>query len=307
MGEGGVTLSPSALHRGPSQRPVDLITGLLMVAPLLVVIVGVMGAPLLQAVSLSLTDKRIGLPGTFVGWGNYGRLVHDPLFWLAVRNSFLFAFGAVALKLLAGFGLALVLNEELPWRGLWRAIILIPWAVPELVAALTWRWMYSDTNGIINALLLRAGLIEFPVPWLGSPQTALAAVVLINVWKGVPFFTFSLLGGLQVIDAELYEAAAIDGAGWASQVRHIVLPALAPVMVIASLLSTIWTFNDFTTIFVTTGGGPAYATTTVPILTYEKAFWNLELGYAVATSLAAAPVFIGLIVLATRLFAGRER
>src|SRR5690606_13835497 len=191
-------------------------------------------------------------------------------------------------------------------RNLWRAIILIPWAVPHLVSALTWRWMYSDTNGILNALLLRAGLIDYPVPWLGSADTAMMAVILINVWKGIPFFTFSILGGLQGIDGHLYEAAAIDGANWWQQIRHIVIPSVTGVVIIATLLSTIWTFNDFQTIFIATGGGPAHATTIIPVLTYERAFWNLELGRGIAYSTAAAPLFIGLILLATRFCMRRD-
>ncbi|NPV54096.1 MAG: sugar ABC transporter permease [Firmicutes bacterium] len=300
--------APSRYFRTQSmnQHQIDLVLGILLVIPLLAVIFGVVGVPFTKAVYTSFTNKRIGMGETFVGLQNYIEIFRDGLFWIGIKNSFIYAFDSVVLKLVFGFCLALVLNEKLPLRNLWRAIILIPWAVPNLVATLTWRWMYSDTNGIINALLLKAGIIDYPIPWLASTSTAMFAVIVINVWKGIPFFTFSLLGGLQGIDAQLYEAAAIDGANWWQQIRHVVIPSLSGIIIISSLLSTIWTFNDFQTIYIATGGGPAHATTIIPTLTYERAFWNLEIGKGIAISTAAAPLFIGLIMLATRYFLRRD-
>lgn len=283
----------------------DAWLAILLLLPLMFTIFGVIGVPFMHAIVQSFTDKRVGFPGHFVWLQNYRELLRDPVFWIAVRNSALYAVIAVAVKLVAGFVMALVLDKPLSGRSLWRALILLPWAIPALVAALTWRWMYSDTNGVINSILLRSGLIDYPIPWLAAPSTALISVIMVNVWKGVPFFTFTLLGGLQGIDRQLYEAAAIDGAtGW-QQTRHVTIPGVFPVALTATLLSLIWTFNDFQTVFVMTGGGPGHATTIVATLTYEYAFWNLELGKAVAVSVAVAPVFvIGILALSRLISSG---
>lgn len=217
----------------------DTWLAILLLVPLVVTIFGVIGLPFVNAILQSFTDKRVGLPGHFVGLLNYRELVRDPAFWIAVRNSAAYAVVAVALKLIAGFAMALVLDKPLPGRPLWRALILLPWAIPALVAALTWRWMYSDTNGVINSILIRLGLINHPIPWLAALSIALISVIMVNVWKGVPFFTFTLLGGLQSIDRQLYEAAAIDGAtGW-QQTRHVTIPGILPVTLTATLLSLI--------------------------------------------------------------------
>ena len=280
--------------------------GAILVAPVLIYLLLLQAYPLVSAVLTSLTDKRIGTDGQFVGLENYIELANDPLFLRAVVNSILFTFGAIVFKLLLGLIMAMVLNQPLPLRYLWRALLFIPWTIPTIITVLTFRWMYSPTGGVFNHLLLSSGAIDFPVDWLGRPTNALISVIIVNIWRGTPFFGISLLGALQSIPNAWYEAAQIDGASRFQQFRFITLPSIRNVAILVTLVSTIWTLNDFQIIWVLTRGGPANSTQVFATLTYTEAFLNLELGRAIAISVFSIPILIVLIGWATNQIIGRE-
>ncbi|MCB0096236.1 MAG: sugar ABC transporter permease, partial [Caldilineaceae bacterium] len=226
--------------------------------------------------------------------------------WTAVRNVFVFTGVSVAIKLVLGTLVSVILNERLPMRGLLRSFVLLPWAMPTLVTVLTWRWMYNDLFGVFNYLMLQAGLINTPLAWLGTRDLAMPAVIIVNIWRGFPFFAISLLAGLQSVPSELYDAGKVDGAGVLNRFRHITLPSILPVMAVVTLLSTIWTFNDFAIIWLLTQGGPSGATEVLSTLTYRIAIGGTELGKGVAVSVTLMPLLLLLIILLTRMTTARE-
>jgi multiple sugar transport system permease protein len=177
--------------------------------------------------------------------------------------------------------------------------MLLPWAIPGMVAANTWKWIYNDQYGILNALLRRAGIISAPINWLGSMQLALLSVIIVNIWRGIPFFLFSVLGGLQTIDDQLYDAGKIDGANILHRFFYITLPSVMPVLAITTLLSTIWTFNDFDNIWLITGGGPLNASSVVATYTYEVAFIANRMARALAVAVSVIPFLVVLMTIIT--------
>lgn len=287
-----------------SRRHVSL--GVILIAPVILYLLLAQAYPLLSALFTSLTDKRIGTAGTFIGLQNYTDLAGDEVFRRAVRNSLVFTFGAIALKLIFGMIMALVLNQPLILRNIWRALLFIPWTIPTIITVLTFRWMYHPIGGVFNYLLLKSGIIDYPIDWLGRPSNALMSVIIVNIWRGTPFFGISLLGGLQAIPDELYEAAQIDGANRFQQFFRITIPSIRNVAILVTLVSTIWTLNDFQIIWVLTRGGPANSTQVFATLTYTEAFLNLELGRAIAISAASIPLLVVLIGWATNTILKQE-
>jgi len=192
---------------------------------------------------------------------------------------------AVGLQFLLGLVTALLLNQSFWGRSVARALVVVPWALPSVIIGLMWTWMYDLNLGVFNDMLLRAGLIDAPVAWLAQPSTALGAVILALVWQGFPFFSVMILAGLQTIPATYYEAAAMDGATRWQMLRYITLPSLREVIATALLLRMIWVANSLDVILVMTGGGPGYATHTLPLYAFLKAYSGMEFGYASALSL----------------------
>jgi multiple sugar transport system permease protein len=282
------------------QRTYDRTLGYLLIAPAAVVIFGVIGFPFINALFLSFTHKVVGSQAEFTGLANYVEIFTDREYWRVLKNTLLFTLTTVAFKLVFGFILAVVLNETFFGRSVIRMLLLIPWALSGMVAAMTWKWMFDDTYGIINAVLLEWGIISSPVPWLSGVNMALISVIIVNIWRGVPFFMFSLLGGLQTIDKGMYEAARMDGAGWIRQFFFITVPSIMPVILISTLLSTIWTFNDFENIYLITGGGPLHASAVISTYTYEVAFLQNDFGKATAVASSIIPLLVLLIFFSTR-------
>jgi multiple sugar transport system permease protein len=196
--------------------------------------------------------------------------------------------------------MALALSRVLVARSFLRGVLLLPWVVPTVITALTWYWMFDAFRGVINVSLLGVGLLDAPIAWLGQPATAMAAVIAANVWRGFPFFGVSLLAGMQAIPRELYEAAAVDGASAWHRFRDVTLPGLRLVIVVTTLISLIFTLNDFNIVYVMTRGGPGTATHVIATYTYEAGFQGLRWGKAVAVSMFLMPVVALLIVAVTR-------
>ena len=280
--------------------PPDAGIGYLFVLPLVVLVLLLIAYPLGSAVYLSLTEKYVGYPPRFVGLKNYVELTGDPVFRKVVWNSAVFTVASVTVKLVIGLLMALSLHKALFARRLVRGILLLPWVVPTVITALAWHWMFDALRGFINVSLEPLGLISEPIAWLGQPATAMMAVVVVNIWRGFPFFGVSLLAGLQAIPADLYEAAAVDGASATQRFRHVTLPGLRPVILVTALISTIFTLNDFNIVYVMTRGGPGIATHILATYTYEVGFQALRWGRAVAVSMYLMPLVVVMIVVLAR-------
>ncbi|MBM4419383.1 MAG: ABC transporter permease subunit [Chloroflexi bacterium] len=230
----------------------------------------------------------------FVGLGNYLDLWTDPMFRDSVTQTAQFTLFSVFFKFWLGLAAAVMLHQKIKFRNILTALVLLPWIVPEVVTALAWRGIFDPVFGGLNNALLAIGVIEKGIPWLGVPELALPAVIAVNVWKGIPFFTVTLLAGMKAIDSELYDAAAVDGANAWRRFLHITLPGLRYVIIVCTLLSTIWTFNNFGIIYLLTGGGPGGATRVYTILAYE-ALAGLRYSFSVTVALAMAPL-LGVII-----------
>ena len=255
-----------------------------LLSPAVVVTLLIVFLPMAEAVFLSFHDYLIWKPDSFrfAGLANYLAAFQDEVFGIAARNTAVWIGLTVPAQALLGLVTALLLNRDFAWRGLARALIIVPWALPSVVTALMWRWIYDPNIGVLSDILIRLRILDAAFPWLADPDTALLAVVLTLTWQGFPFFAVMILAGLQTIPKEYYEAAAIDGAGTWQQFRHVTLPGIAGVLVTATLLRIIWVANSIDVIFVMTGGGPGYATHTLPLYAFIKARTNLDFGYGSA-------------------------
>ncbi len=271
------------------------------VVPMVVLVLALVAYPFCYAIYLSFTRKYVGVPPVFVGFDNYVKLTWDGFFQRAVVNSFVFTFGSVGVKLLLGMTMALVLTTKIRYRSFFTGVLLIPWVAPTVVSALNFLWMYDYSLGVLNYLLVRVfRLLPHGVGWLSEPNTAMASVIAVNIWRGFPFFGISFLAGMKAIPVELYEAAAVDGASALQRFRYVTLSGLRNIVVIVLLLSTIWTFNDFQIVYILTKGGPGGATQVLPVFTYEVAFGAQRLGEAIAVALYMLPALAFVIILLAR-------
>ena len=292
-------VAPPAASRTPLWRKLgrDFALAYILLIPLILILFVLLAYPIASALWITLQDKTIGMVGRFIGLENYRELLlDDPFFWQVVRNGFIFTIGSVVLKLLVGMIMALVLNQPLVLRGLWRGLLLMPWVAPTVVTALSWRWIL-DLTGVLNLMLRDLGLMKTSIPWLAQYGTAMFSLVLVNTWRGFPFFGITLLAGLQAIPQELYEAADIDGASVWQRFRYVTMPSLRTVILVVTILSTIWTFNDFSVVWLLTGGGPGHATDVFATYTYKLGFITSRLGYGQTVSVILAPVLIGIIMI----------
>ncbi len=245
----------------------------LFLAPTILAIVLVLFYPIINMVITSFYSRpTLTRPSVFIGIENYLEVINDPIFGQALKNTVLWTFGVTLGQVLLGFYFALILHRRFPGRWLARMLVVVPWVLPGIVVAITWRFMYSQDFGMINLVLRSIGLESLAQSWLGNAQTAMPAVIVVGIWKGFGFYALMFLAGLQTIPTELYEAARIDGAGERHQMRFITIPLLKPVAITSTVLGLIWTSNYFDAIFVLTGGGPARATETLPMFIYNTAF-----------------------------------
>jgi multiple sugar transport system permease protein len=263
--------------------------------------------PMLQAGITSLYYEILWKPKAthFIGIDNFIAIARDPVFWASLGRTALWIGITVPLQLALGFVTALLLNQQFRWRPLARSLILIPWALPSVVIGLMWSWIYHPQVGLLNDLLLRVGMLNSAIPWLADPATALYSIIAALVWQGFPFFAIMILAGLQTIPANLYEAAAIDGATTWQQFVEITLPGLKSVLVTAVMLRIIWVANSMDVIYVMTGGGPGYATHTLPLYAFKRTYSSMDFGYGSALAVTFALLLLGFIVLYLRRM-GRE-
>jgi ABC-type sugar transport system permease subunit len=256
--------------------------------------------------SLHLHDLRMPWLGRpFVGLANYIEAVADPRFRGALGHTLFFAATSVSLEVVIGLWFALALNRTFRGRGLVRAAVLVPWAIPTVVSALLWRFMFEGQTGIVNAALIDLGLAREPVVWLIHPRLAWVPVILADVWKTTPFVALLLLAGLQNIDASLYEAARIDGASAWRQFRYVTLPLLKPALLVALIFRTLDAFRVFDLVYALTGGGPGTSTEPIALYTFNALLQNLQFGYGSALSVIVFIVTFSLAVVYIR-FLGAE-
>ena len=256
--------------------------------------------------SVHLHDLRMPWLGRpFIGAGNYAEALGDPRFWSALGHTGFFTTISVAIELGLGLVLALAMNRATRGRTLVRAAVLVPWAIPTVVSALLWRFMFDDQAGIVNAVLGRIGLTREPIVWFIRPDLAWVPVIVSDVWKTTPFVALLLLAGLQNIDAGLYEAARIDGASAWQQFRHVTLPLLKPALLVALVFRTLDSFRVFDLIYVLTGGGPGTSTEPIALYTFNSLLQNLRFGYGSALSVITFAVSFVLAAAYLRLL-GRD-
>jgi len=280
-----------------------------LVAPTLILVFAVVAYPTGYAIWMSFHKFIIGqLDRPYVGLANYIKVMGEPFFWESFVRSVKYVSLAVPLKLFFGLVTALVLNERFRGRGWLRALVLVPWALPPLTSVMTWKFIFHDTTNVLSTMLMYLNIIEQPVSFLGLPKYAMNSAILVNVWRGFPFFAITLLAGLAPIPRELYEAAKVDGANAIQRFFAVTLPGLWPVALVSTILSTIWTLNEFPSIYLLTEGGPFRSTMTLALSGYFTAFvhGSKHLSHAVIYSLGLVPLMVGLIAILARAMARRE-
>lgn len=278
-------------------------TGWLLLAPALLLLLLIFAYPIARAIFQSFFTRNLGteLEPIFSGLTNYSRMVGDGRFWQSLWNTTVFTTFSVVLELILGMAIALILNRSFPGRGIVRTIAILPWALPTALIALGWAWIFNDQFGIVNDILLRLGLIETGINWLGNPTLAMMALVIADVWKTTPFISILLLAGLQSISGDLYEAYSLEGASAWQQFRRITLPLLMPQILIAALFRFAQAFGIFDLVSVMTGGGPGGSTETVSLYVYSMVMRYLDFGYGAALVVVTFVLLIGAVAVASLL------
>jgi multiple sugar transport system permease protein len=257
--------------------------GIALILPVILVMVLLVFAPVVGVVWDSLTDRTfLSNVSHFVGLSNYTALLSSGTFWQTAEHSIGWTAASVALQLIIGMGLALLLNQRMPGRALLRGLYLLPWVTPVVVIVLIWKWMLNGLYGVVNAVLGHINPAWHSISWFATPSLALPTVVAINVWRGAPFVMVILLAGLQTVPKDLFEAVALDGAGWWGSFWHVTLPHLKTILVTTILIFTLFNFNNFDLIYLATQGGPAGDTMTLPVQTYQVGFGGEMIGQASA-------------------------
>lgn len=294
---GTATLATTTARPRPSVLDNEQWLAALLLAPTIVLLGIFIAYPFVEGIWLSLTDARVGVPGNFVGLKNFQKIWNDSIFRTAVWNTCWYTFITTVIKLVLGLWLAQLLNRHFRGKAFIRAFILLPFIIPTVLSTFAWKWMFDPTFSVINWMLWKMGAITGRINWLGDPDLAFTSIIIVNVWRGVPFYAISLLAGLQTVNPELQEAAAIDGANGWQRFVHITWPLLLPVTMVVTLFSVVQTFADFQLIYVMTGGGPANATHLFATYAYQIGIGTGLLSEGAAISLAMFPVLFIVVLL----------
>jgi multiple sugar transport system permease protein len=298
---GGAAGSAGVERLPPRPRRRAAVEPWLYVSPTLALLFLVVLIPLAVGLGSSLYNLKVAEPfdTRFVGLGHYRELLGDANFWQALENTLRWTFASVALQFTLGFGLALLLERSFPGRGVYQALVFLPWAVPTFLTGYMWAWLFNPVIGPLPSLLVFLGLQTAPHTILADPATSLWGPIIANVWYGVPFFAITLLAALEAVPRDLYEAAAIDGATHWHRFRYITLPMVTSVIAVTVLLRTIWVSNFPDLIFVMTRGGPADSSQTLATYVFTSAYVRLDFGYAstvAAVLLMLLLLYAGLLV-----------
>ncbi|MSQ57156.1 MAG: sugar ABC transporter permease [Limnohabitans sp.] len=270
--------------------------GLLFMLPAAVLLLLFLTYPLGLGIWLGFTDTKVGREGVWIGLENYQFLLDDAVTRLALFNTLFYTFIASVFKFFLGLWLAILLNERIPFKTFFRSVILLPYIVPTALSAIAFWWIYDSQFSIISWVLVKMGLIDTYIDFLGEPWNARLSVIAANIWRGVPFVAITLLAGLQTISPSLYEAAAIDGASNWQRFRHITLPLLTPIIAVVMTFSVLFTFTDFQLIYVITRGGPLNATHLMATLSFQRAISGGALGEGAAIAIAMVPFLLAAIL-----------
>lgn len=256
----------------------------LFILPVFALLLLLFGYPLINSFIMAFENYKLTAPNDiyFNGLGNFQKLFSDRDIGLVIRNSFVYVVASVLGQFLLGMTLALALREKFPGRGLYQSVVFLPWAFSAFVIGIMFRWSFNGEYGVVNDLLLKLGVIDEGIAWLGTPGLSLLVVILAMIWMGVPFFAIMYLAALQSIPVDVYEAADMDGCGIIRKFFTITLPYIKPTIIMTLLLRTIWIFNSFDLIVVITGGGPASSSQTLPSYMYTRAFSSYDFGLAAA-------------------------
>lgn len=280
----------------------DRKVGLFLLLPLVVLVLGLTVYPIIQVVQLAFQQQSLySQEATFVGMRNFEAVIDHEGFTRSVKNTFVFTFGSLALQMIFGLSIALLLNKEFPLRTPIRGVMLFSYLVPYVVAAMTWKFMFSDATGILNYWIRESGL-PIPASPFGSLDWSMFGVILVNAWKNFPFMVIVFLAQLQTIDRQLYEAASVDGATTWQKFYKITLPSLLPIMLVVGMLRTIWNFNNFEVVFLLTQGGPIGRTETLPLYIYRFVFGEFSLGRGAALAVIVFFVLLIMSVIYWRLY-----
>jgi multiple sugar transport system permease protein len=271
----------------------------LMLAPGVLYLLAFVAYPFFYGIFLSLQDRPVARTGVFIGLGNFVTLANDAVFWQVTRNMFIYTIVTTILKLGGGLVMALVMDQSFRGKNLARAFVLLPFIVPTALSTIAWMWIFDPTFSVINWLLVHGGAIQTGFSWLGNSTLAMVAIIIVNTWRGMPFYGITLLAGLQTISPELYEVAAIDGASTRQRFWYVTMPLIKPVLVIVTMFSVIFTFSDFQLIYALTHGGPANATQVYATYAYDLGMSAGKLGLGAAVALSMLPALALLIVCLT--------
>lgn len=282
-------------------------TGIILILPSLLLLCGLLLYLVGYGVWLSFFKKHSFFPEQrFVGLANYGYLLHDPDFWISLWHGTVYSVSTISLQIVLGIIAALLLNEAFLGRNLVRGVILFPYLIPTVVAIILWKWLLNNQFGLVNALLITSGLIETPISWMGKDYIMIS-LISISVWQFFPFVVLSLLARLQTIPPELYEAAAVDGAGVCSRFIYVTLPQLKKVLFIVILLRSIWMFTKFDTVWLLTqGGGAERYIRTLPVYAYMRTFMYYQAGLGAAIAVVMFGILLLVTLLYFKLFRGEE-
>lgn len=307
-------VAPAPEKKTPRRVPRRLLgkdwrDGWLLVGPMVLLVVVLIGIPFIDAIRLSFTDRH-GAVFVFTGLSNYRALLGDPFFRSAVKNTFEFTAYSELFKVVFGLLAALLLHHLRRGKAILTGLMLLPWVIPTVVTAVTWRSILDPLFGGLNQFLTSTHIgpllafvhlvPQWPVAWLADPHLAMASVITVNVWKGIPFFAVNFLAGLKAIDAQQYEAASIDGASSWQQFRNVTMPGLRYVLLVSVLLSSMWTFNNFDVVWLMTQGGPGSSTALYTLYSYQQAIQQLQQGIGSAASMLLMPFSAVLIIVLAR-------
>jgi multiple sugar transport system permease protein len=284
----------------------ESVQGFLWIAPAFLYLAFFIAYPFIMSIYLSVSSARVGSPDShFVGLQNYTRLFADPTFWQTVRNSFVFTIGSELIRLVIGLPLAFALNRSFKGKRIAQGIILIPFVIPIALSSLAWKWMFDSLYSVINWMLMRAHIIDYPWQWLGEPGLAMWSVIIMNVWRGFPFSAVILLAGLTAVPQEVIEAAKIDGAGPLRRFHYVIVPIVRPILLVGLLYSVVFSFTDFSAVWLLTQGGPYNTTHVFGTYAYNIGINAGDLGMGAAITLFIFP-FLALIVILMLRFLRRD-
>jgi multiple sugar transport system permease protein len=299
---GAVVAEAAQSARRARVRLRENVEGLVWVAPAFIYLAFFIAYPFVMSIFLSLSSARVGSPEWhYIGLTNFQRIFADPTFWQTVRNSFIFTFGSEAIRLVIGLPLAFALNRSFKGKRLVQGVILIPFVIPIALSSLAWKWMFDSLYSVINWMLMTLHIIDYPWQWLGEPGLAMWSVIILNVWRGFPFSAVILLAGLTAVPVEVIEAAKIDGAGPLRRFVYVVAPIVRPILAVGLLYSIVFSFTDFSAVWLLTQGGPYNTTHVFGTYAYNVGINAGDIGQGAAITLFMFPLLAVFVVVMLRL------